>query len=175
MYTIQQSCTGHTTELHEGIQQSCNNNIDKNNRNKTIEDNIDKKNSKKKSKIDIKIESIEKKCLEYDLEDEVIELLSRFFRNLLENHKMVTDDKVNAILTKLAKVNTKTQINAIQLSLDNGYMNIDPDWLDKSKTTNNRLPKELILKTSEEREVGEIKRQEFLKMVAENDPSLQHF
>ena len=88
---------------------------------------------------------------------------------------MVTDDKVNAILTKLAKVTTKTQINAIQLSLDNGYMNIDPDWLNKSKTTNNRLPKELILKTPEEREAGEIKRQEFLKMVAENDPSLQHF
>ena len=69
VYSVQQSCTEYTTELHGGIQQSCNNNIDKNNRNKTIEDNIDKKNSKKKSKIDIKIESIEKKCLEYDLED----------------------------------------------------------------------------------------------------------
>ena len=79
--------------MHGGIQHSCNNNIDKNNRNKTIENNIDKKNSKKKSKIDTKIESIERKCLEYDLEDEVIELLSRFFRNLLENHKMVTEQK----------------------------------------------------------------------------------
>ena len=141
----------------------------------SLHNNIDKKNSKKKSKIDIKIESIEKTCLEYDLEDEVIELLSRFFRNLLENHKMVTDDKINAILTKLAKVNTKTQIKAIQLSLDNGYMNIDPEWLSNTKTTNSRLPKELILKTPEERETGEIKRQEFLKMMAENDPSLQHF
>ena len=77
--------------LTGGCQNSLHNNIDINNRNKTIEDNIDKKNSKKKSKIDTKIEFIEKKCLEYDLEDEVIELLSRFFRNLLENHKMVTE------------------------------------------------------------------------------------
>lgn len=99
-----------------------------------------KKNSKKKSKIDIKIESIEKKCLEYDLEDEVIDLLSRFFRNLLENHKMVTDDKVHAILAKLAKVDTKTQINAIKLSLDNGYMNIDPEWLNNSYSKNNGNP-----------------------------------
>ena len=166
---------GMSKNLTGGCQNSLHNNIDKNNRIKNIDDNIDKKNSKKKSKIDTKIELIEKKCLEYDLEDEVIELLSRFFRNLLENHKMVTDDKINAILTKLAKVTTKTQIKAIQLSLDNGYMNIDPEWLSNTKTTNSRLPKELILKTPEEREAGEIKRQEFLKMMAENDPSLQHF
>ena len=176
MYTIQQSCTGYTTELHGGIQQSCNNNIDKNNRNKTIEDNIDKKNSKKKSKIDTKIESIEKKCLEYDLEDEVIELLSRFFRNLLENHKMVTDDKVNAVLTKLAKVGTKTQINAIQLSLDNGYMNIDPEWLQNNPYNGNgNCSKELAWRTHEEMQEAENKRQEFFEKVRNNDPSLHKF
>ena len=175
---VQQSCTGRTTELHGGIQQSCNNNIDKNNRNKTIEDNIDKKNSKKKSKIDIKIESIEKKCLEYDLEDEVIELLSRFFRNLLENHKMVTDDKVNAILTKLAKVNTKTQIKAIQLSLDNGYMNIDPEWLQNKNNSyngNGKCSKELAWRTHEEMQEAEKERQDFFEKVRNNDPSLHHF
>ena len=173
---IQQSCTGYTTELHGGIQQSCNNNIDINNRNKNIEDNIDKKNSKKKSKIDTKIESIEKKCLEYDLEDEVIELLSRFFRNLLENHKMVTDDKVNAILTKLAKVDTKIQINAIQLSLDNGYMNIDPEWLqNNSYNRNGKCSKELAWRTHEEMEESEKKRQEFFEKVRNNDPSIHHF
>ena len=155
--------------MHGGIQQSCNNNIDKNNRNKTIEDNIDKKNSKKKSKIDIKIESIEKKCLEYDLKDEVIELLSRFFRNLLENHKMVTEDKVNAVLTKLAKVNTKTQINAIQLSLDNGYMNIDPDWL--KSNSSNRLPQELILNGTTTDEG----RENYRNLLKNNDPSIKHF
>ena len=175
---IQQSCTGYTTELHGGIQQSCNNNIDINNRNKTIEDNIDKKNSKKKSKIDTKIESIEKKCLEYDLEDEVIELLSRFFRNLLENHKMVTDDKINAILIKLAKVNTKTQINAIQLSLDNGYMNIDPEWLQNKNNSyngNGKCSKELAWRTHEEMQEAEKKRQEFIDAVKRNDPSLHKF
>ena len=161
-----------------GCQNSLHNNIDINNRNKTIEDNIDKKNSKKKSKIDIKIESIEKKCLEYDLEDEVIELLSRFFRNLLENHKMVTEDKVNAILTKLAKVNTKTQINAIQLSLDNGYMNIDPEWLQNKNTSyngNGKCSKELAWRTHEEMQEAEEKRQEFIEAVKRNDPSLHHF
>ena len=162
--------------LTGGCQKSLHNNIDKNNRNKTIEDNIDKKNSKKKSKIDIKIESIEKKCLEYDLEDEVIELLSRFFRNLLENHKMVTEDKVNAVLTKLAKVNTKTQINAIQLSLDNGYMNIDPEWLQNNSYNGNcKCSKELAWRTHEEMQEAEKKRQEFIDAVKRNDPSLHKF
>lgn len=137
----------------------------------SIKDNIYKKNTKKKSKIDIKIESIEKKCLEYDLEDEVIELLSRFFRNLLENHKMVTDDKVNAILTRLAKVSTKTQINAIQLSLDNGYMNIDPDWLKRKSNPLNRLPQELILNGTTTDEG----RENYRNLIKNNDPSIKHF
>lgn len=169
---------GMSKNLTKGCQNSLHNNIDKNNRNKNIEDNIDKKNSKKKSKIDIKIESIEKKCLKYDLEDEVIELLSRFFRNLLENHKMVTDDKVNAILTKLAKVNTKTQIKAIQLSLDNGYMNIDPEWLQNKNNSYNgtgKCSKELAWRTHEQMEEAEEKRQEFIEAVKRNDPSLHHF
>ena len=137
----------------------------------SIKDNIYKKNSKKKSKIDIKIESIEKKCLEYDLTDEVIELLSRFFRNLLENHKMVTDDKVNAILTRLARVSTKTQINAIQLSLDNGYMNIDPDWLKMKSNPLNRLPQELILNGTTTDEG----RENYRNLIKNNDPSIKHF
>lgn len=145
------------------------NNIN-NNLKQNTKDNI-KKNSKKKSKIDIRIESIEKKCLEYDLEDEVIELLSRFFRNLLENHKMVTDDKVNAILTRLARVNTKTQINAIQLSLDNGYMNIDPDWLKMKSNPLNRLPPELILNGTTTDEG----RENYRNLIKNNDPSIKHF
>lgn len=147
-------------------------NTNKLNTNKlSIKDNIYKKNSKKKSKIDIKIESIEKKCLEYDLTDEVIELLSRFFRNLLENHKMVTDDKVNAILTRLAKVSTKTQLNAIQLSLDNGYMNIDPDWLKVKSNSSNRLPQELILNGTTTDEG----RENYRNLIKNNDPSIKHF
>ena len=145
-------------------------NTNKLNTNKlNTKDNIYKKNYKKKSKIDIKIESIEKKCLEYDLTDEVIELLSRFFRNLLENHKMVTDDKVNAILTRLTKVSTKTQLNAIQLSLDNGYMNIDPDWL--KSNSSNRLPQELILNGTTTDEG----RENYRNLLKNNDPSIKHF
>ena len=170
-----------TTRSKESLQQDLrnpytNNNIN-NNLKQNTKDNI-KKNSKKKSKIDIKIESIEKKCLEYDLEDEVIELVSRFFRNLLENHKMVTDDKINAILTKLAKVNTKTQINAIKLSLDNGYMNIDPEWLQNKNNSyngNGKCSKELAWRTHEEMEEAEKERQEFFEKVRNNDPSLHHF
>lgn len=162
---------GMSKNLTEGCQNSLHNNIDKNNRNKNIEDIIDKTNTKKKYKIDIKIESIEKKCLEYDLTDEVIELLSRFFRNLLENHKMVTDDKVNAILTRLAKVSTKTQINAIQLSLDNGYMNIDPDWLKVKSNSSNRLPQELILNGTTTDEG----RENYRNLIKNNDPSIKHF
>ena len=130
---------GVSKNLTGGCQNSLHNNIDKNNRNKNIEDNINRKNSKKRSKIDTKIETIEKKCLEYDLEDEVIELLSRFFRNLLEDNRLVTEDKVKAILTKLAKVSKKTQLNALQLSLDRGYTSVDPDWL---KVNNSKSKKD---------------------------------
>lgn len=136
----------------------------------STKDNI-KKNTKKKSKIDIKIESIEKKCLEYDLTDEVIELLSRFFRNLLENHKMVTDDKVHAILTRLARVNHQTQLDAIQLSLDNGYMNIDPDWLKMKSNPLNRLPQELILNGTTTDEG----RENYRNLIKNNDSSIKHF
>jgi hypothetical protein len=138
----QNSLQGGVKKFDRGVSKnltSLHNNIDKNNRNKNIEDNIDRKNSKKRSKIDTKIESIEKKCLEYDLEDEVIELLSRFFRNLLEDNRLVTEDKVKAILTKLAKVGKKTQLNAVQLSLDMGYTNVDPDWL---KVNNSKSKKD---------------------------------
>ena len=91
---------------------------------------------------------------------------------------MVTDDKVNAILTKLAKVNTKTQINAIQLSLDNGYMNIDPEWLQNKNTSyngNGKCSKELAWRTHEEMKEAEKKRQEFFDAVKNNDPSIHHF
>ena len=89
---------------------------------------------------------------------------------------MVTDDKVNAILTKLAKVSIKTQINAIKLSLDNGYMNIDPEWLqNNSYNGNGKCSKELAWRTHEEMEEAEKKRQEFFEKVRNNDPSLHKF
>ena len=120
------------TPTYKNVKTPTYKNVKDNNINNNNINNNNINNNKKKSKIDIKIQSIEKKCLEYDLGDEVIELLSKFFRNLLENNKLVTDDKVNAILAKLVDVDKKTQLNAIQFSLDMGYMNIDPAWLRKS-------------------------------------------
>jgi hypothetical protein len=113
-----------TTRPKESSQQDLRNPHTNNNINNNLKQNT-------KDNIDTKIESIEKKCLEYDLEDEVIELLSRFFRNLLEDNRLVTEDKVKAVLAKLAKVDKKTQLNAVQLSLDMGYTNVNPDWLRK--------------------------------------------
>lgn len=155
----------------QGVEKHVQLNNNKLNTNKlNTKDNI-KKNTKKKSKIDIKIESIEKFCLEYDLQDDVIEILSKFFRNLLDNHKLVTDDKVHAILTRLARVNHQTQLDAIQLSLDKGYMNIDPDWLKMKSNPLNRLPQELILNgtTTEEG------RENYRNLIKNNDPSIKHF
>lgn len=155
----------------QGVEKHVQLNNNKSNINKlNTKDNI-KKNTKKKSKIDIKIESIEKSCLEYDLQDDVIEILSKFFRNLLDNHKLVTDDKVHAILTRLARVNHQTQLDAIQLSLDKGYMNIDPDWLKMKSNPLNRLPQELILNgtTTEEG------RENYRNLIKNNDPSIKHF
>ena len=148
-----------------------NNNIN-NNLKQNTKDNI-KKNSKKKSKIDIKIESIEKKCLEYDLDDTVIDKVSEFFRGLLENKVLVTDGKVNAILTKLAKVSKDTQLKAIQLSIDKGYKQIDPSWLNNSYNDNGKCSSYLRFGGDlEEREKG---REEFRKMVESDDPRLHKF
>ena len=165
-----------TTRSKESSQQDLrnphtNNNIN-NNLKQNTKDNI-KKNSKKKSKLDLKIESIEKKCLEYDLDDTVIDKVSEFFRGLLENKVLVTDGKVNAILTKLANVSKDTQLKAIQLSIDKGYKQIDPSWLNNSYNYNGKCSSYLRFGGDlEEREKG---REEFRKMVESDDPRLHKF
>lgn len=101
-------------------------NTNKQNTNKL---NTNKLKNKKNSKKDAKIEYITRKCLEYDLAENVIELVCTFFSGLIDNGRLVTNEKINATLSVLAKVDTQTQINAIQLSLAKGYVNINPDWL----------------------------------------------
>ena len=165
-----------TTRSKESLQHDVrnpytNNNIN-NNLKQNTKDNI-KKNSKKKSKIDIKIESIEKKCLEYDLDDTVIDKVSEFFRGLLENKVLVTDGKVNAILTKLAKVSKDTQLKAIQLSIDKGYKQIDPSWLNNSYNDNGKCSS--YLRFGGDLEEREKRREEFRKMVESDDPRLHKF
>ena len=156
---------------HDIRNPNTNNNIN-NNLKQNTKDNI-KKNSKKKSKIDIKIESIEKKCLEYDLDDTVIDKVSEFFRGLLENKVLVTDGKVNAILTKLAKVSKDTQLKAIQLSIDKGYKQIDPSWLNNSYNDNGKCSS--YLRFGGDLEEREKEREEFRKMVESDDPRLHKF
>lgn len=106
------------------------------NKQNTKELNTKKIKNKKNSKKDAKLDYIAKKCLEYDLAENVIELVCTFFSGLIDNGRLVTNEKINATLSVLAKVNTQTQIKAIQLSLDKGYVNINPDWL-KSENTRN--------------------------------------
>ena len=106
------------------------------NKQNTNKQNTKKIKNKKNSKKDAKLDYIAKKCLEYDLDENVIELVCTFFSGLIDNGRLVTNEKINATLSVLAKVDTQTQINAIQLSLDKGYVNINPDWL-KSENTQN--------------------------------------
>ena len=106
------------------------------NKQNTKELNTKKIKKKKNSKKDAKLDYIAKKCLEYDLAENVIELVCTFFSGLIDNGRLVTNEKINATLSVLAKVDTQTQIKAIQLSLDKGYVNINPDWL-KSENTRN--------------------------------------
>lgn len=102
----------------------------------TKELNTKKIKNKKNSKKDAKIEYITRKCLEYDLAENVIELVCTFFSGLIDNGRLVTNEKINATLSVLAKVDTQTQIKAIQLSLDKGYVNINPAWLKGENTQN---------------------------------------
>lgn len=106
------------------------------NKQNTKELNTKKIKNKKNSKKDAKIEYIARKGLEYDLEEDVIELVCTFFSGLIDNGRLVTNEKINATLSVLAKYNQTTQINAIQLSLDRGYVNINPAWLNGKNTRN---------------------------------------
>lgn len=106
------------------------------NKQNTKELNTKKIKNKKNSKKDAKLDYIAKKCLEYDLAEDVIELMCTFFSGLIDNGRLVTNEKINATLSVLAKVDTQTQINAIQLSLDRGYVNINPAWLKGENTRN---------------------------------------
>lgn len=106
------------------------------NKQNTKELNTKKIKNKKNSKKDAKLDYIARKCLEYDLAENVIELVCTFFSGLIDNGRLVTNEKINATLSVLAKVDTQTQIKAIQLSLDKGYVNIDPAWLKGENTQN---------------------------------------
>lgn len=129
---IQQSCI-------PPIQQSCTNNIDINNIKK---DNIDKCVKSKTSKKDKILKMVEKKCLEYDIEDEVIDKLYEFYIVLIDNNKLVSQQKIEADLSNLAKVNLNKQLRTIQEALNRGWQSLNTEWLDNigtSKQSRNTL------------------------------------
>lgn len=129
---IQQSCIG-------GIQQSCTNNININNK---INNNIDKCVKPKISKKDKILKMVEKKCLEFDIVDDVIDKLFEFYSVLIENNKLVSEQKVNADLSNIAKVNFNKQLKTINEALDRGWQSLNPEWVDNictSKQAKNTL------------------------------------
>lgn len=98
--------------------------------------NLNNKNTKDKCTIskNIKIQKIlDKKYLEYDIADNIIELLDKFFETLIENKCLVTTYKIESILSRLAPCDVTTQEKAINLSLSKGYKDIDPAWIVNSK------------------------------------------
>ena len=98
---------------------------------KKISNNINNENSKssKISKNEKKLKNILKIIDEYDFNEKVIDLLETFFKGLIDNNVFITDEKIRGNLNKIANKDLKTQLNTIQLSLDNGYKNLDPTWL----------------------------------------------
>lgn len=139
-----------------GCQNFLHNNIDKNNSIKKIDENIDtqisdtssllkssvieKPKKKKKTEKEKKLDMLYKKCAEYNVSDNVVELLERFITGLLEDKKRVTEEKVDAILMRLVKVTEQQQIKAIKFSLEKAYYDIDPEWLSNSYNKNNGNP-----------------------------------
>lgn len=101
-----------------------------NNKEKII--NKNNKNNKPVVKYDI-LELIPKLCLEYDIEDTtIVDKLYEFFKVLVDNKALVTEQKIEATISKLAPVDKTKQLQAIQLSLDKGYKSIDPDWVNNN-------------------------------------------
>lgn len=96
--------------------------------------NIDKCVKPKISKKDKILKMVEKKCLEFDIEEDVIDKLFEFYNVLIENNKLVSEQKVNADLSNLAKVNYNKQLQTINEALNRGWTTLNPEWLDNIGT-----------------------------------------
>ena len=145
----------YTQKSNEGINKNVNRGINKNvidnntsnnniNINNTSNNSVQStKSSKSKiSKKDKILKMVEKKCLEFDIVDDVIDKLFEFYTVLIENNKLVSEQKVNADLSNLAKVNFNKQLKTINEALDRGWQSLNPEWLDNigtSKQSKNTL------------------------------------
>ena len=145
--------------LTEGCQKSLHNNIDINNRNKTINNNIDKKNNTKKdfSKLVIEI------CLKNDIEDDKsIELIESFLTEM----KIKTKGAIEANIAKIAGKSYSIISKCINTSYERNYKYITPpEWL--KTNTNSSIH---INDTSTEEQ-----RAQYKSLVESNDSSIMHF
>lgn len=157
---IQQSCTWYTTKLYEGIQQSCTNNININNKDKTIENNSSKKSSSL-SKLVIDT------CLKNDIEDDAsIQVIEDFLCDM----KIKTKKGIEANIAKVAGQNNSIIQKVIDLAYARNYRYIpNPSWLKESYK--NRLPQELRLGDTTTDEA----RSRYKEALEKNDPKLHHF
>lgn len=104
----------------------------KNNKEKIINKNNKSKKIDKNEKL---INFLYTKSIEYDICNEVLNKLEEFFNVLIDNKVLVTEQKIEATLSLLAKESKNKQLKAIQLSLDKGYKSIDPSWLSNDLAT----------------------------------------
>lgn len=127
------------TSSNEEIKQLDTKNFNTNNNiynNKDYNKCVQSTNSKKSkiSKKDKILKMVEKKCLEFDIVDDVIDKLFEFYNVLIDNNKLVSEQKVNADLSNLAKVNYNKQLQTINEALNRGWATLNPEWLDNIGT-----------------------------------------
>lgn len=136
---IKQSLIEPLNKVECSVKQSLTNNINilKDNNKDNIKNSVQStKSSKSKiSKKDKILKMVEKKCLEFDIVDDVIDKLFEFYSVLIENNKLVSEQKVNADLSNLAKVNFNKQLKTINEALDRGWQSLNPEWIDNIGTS----------------------------------------
>lgn len=135
---VKQSLIEPLNKVECSVKQSLPNNINilKDNNKDNIKNSVQStKSSKSKiSKKDKILKMVEKKCFEYDIVDDVIDKLFEFYSVLLENNKLVSEQKVNADLSNLAKVNYNKQLQTINEALNRGWTTLEPKWLENTGT-----------------------------------------
>lgn len=135
---VKQSLIEPLNKVECSVKQSLPNNINilKDNNKDNIKNSVQStKSSKSKiSKKDKILKMVEKKCFEYDIVDDVIDKLFEFYSVLLENNKLVSEQKVNADLSNLAKVNYNKQLQTINEALKRGWTTLEPKWLENTGT-----------------------------------------
>ena len=146
--------------MYEGIQQSCTNNININNKDKTIENNSSKKSSSL-SKLVIDT------CLKNDIEDDAsIQVIEDFLCDM----KIKTKKGIEANIAKVAGQNNSIIQKVIDLAYARNYRYIpNPSWL--KEFYKNRLPQELRLGDTTTDEA----RSRYKEALEKNDPKLHHF